>query len=95
MFWFNRKKTSTGVDRIDPGSLTEDIGVLKIKIKIIERELEEQHDFIRRLAARRAKEPQRADPSSSPDELPNQDRKSQLRARARNLVSVHRGNDDG
>lgn len=54
--WPFKKKASTGRANEPQGDLTEIVYTLKTKVGALERELDEQHDFIRRLASRRAKE---------------------------------------
>lgn len=56
--WPFEKKSSAGKETEQKGDLWESLLTLKTSVRALEREMEEQHDFLRRLASRRAKEVQ-------------------------------------
>lgn len=56
--WPFKKKGSAGREAEPKSDLWESLLTLKTTVRVLEREMEEQHDFMRRLASRRAKEVQ-------------------------------------
>lgn len=98
-FW--RKKTKTPTQEASP-DLLERLLTVETKLRAIELSLDEQHDFIRRLASRRAKEDQveqgrargPARRVGPPGAEPTQEAetKVELRRRALSMLRPQRGN---
>lgn len=94
MFSFLREKKRGKAVEEDQSPLFDRLLTLESRVKALERELDEQHDFIRRLAARRFKEEAtekgreltRRVIGSAEEEEPSTESKADLRRRALSLL---------
>lgn len=95
--WPFKKKASSRSQEEPPSDLLEQVLELKKRVNACEREAAEQHDFIRRLASRRAKETQVDRATSKNDTLDDvpmgressQTRKSEIWNRVRSKQREH------